>query len=106
MDLLSGLEQFGINVEQENTEIYAEEKHKEQNKVKTSDEKTVVRAKRPETEFLFTKRIRCTICDRVFDVRMVKNARVKRLQPDFDLRPRFENIDTLKYDVYACPYCG
>lgn len=106
MDLLSGLEQFGINVEQENTEIYAEEKHKEQNKVKISDEKTVVRAKRPETEFLFTKRIRCTICDRVFDVRMVKNARVKRLQPDFDLRPRFENIDTLKYDVYACPYCG
>ena len=106
MDLLSGLEQFGINVEQENTEIYAEEKHKEQNKVKTSDEKTVVRAQRPETEFLFTKRIRCTICDRVFDVRMVKNARVKRLQPDFDLRPRFENIDTLKYDVYACPYCG
>ena len=106
MDLLSGLEQFGINVEQENTEIYAEEKRKEQNKVKTSDEKTVVRAKRPETEFLFTKRIRCTICDRVFDVRMVKNARVKRLQPDFDLRPRFENIDTLKYDVYACPYCG
>lgn len=106
MDLLSGLEQFGINVEQENTEIYAEEKRKEQSKVKTADEKTVVRAKLPETEFLFTKRIRCTICDRVFDVRMVKNARVKRLQPDFDLRPRFENIDTLKYDVYACPYCG
>ncbi len=106
MDLLSGLEQFGINVEQENTEIYAEEKRKEQSKVKTADEKTVVRAKLPETEFLFTKRIRCTICDRVFDVRMVKNARVKRLQPDFDLRPRFENIDTLKYDIYACPYCG
>lgn len=106
MDLLSGLEQFGINVEQENTEIYAEEKRKEQSKVKTAGEKTVVRAKLPETEFLFTKRIRCTICDRVFDVRMVKNARVKRLQPDFDLRPRFENIDTLKYDVYACPYCG
>ncbi len=28
------------------------------------------------------------------------------MQPDFDLRPRFENIDTLKYDVYACPLCG
>ena len=39
MDLLSGLEQFGINVEQENTEIYAEEKHKEQNKVKTSKQR-------------------------------------------------------------------
>ena len=35
MDLLSGLEQFGINVEQGNTEIYADEKRKEQSKVKT-----------------------------------------------------------------------
>lgn len=104
MDLLSGLEQFGIKVEPENTEIFGEEKQKEISKSEgqnISEEKKI-----PEAELLFTKRTRCTICDKVFDVRMVKNARTKRLQPDFDLRPRFENIDTLKYDVYACPYCG
>lgn len=104
MDLLSGLEQFGIKVEPENTEIFGDEKQKEINQSEgqnVGDEKKI-----PEAELLFTKRTRCTICDKVFDVRMVKNARAKRLQPDFDLRPRFENIDTLKYDVYACPYCG
>lgn len=104
MDLLSGLEQFGIKVEPEKTEIFGDEKQKEVNRSEgqsISEEKKI-----PESELLFTKRMRCTICDKVFDVRMVKNARTKRLQPDFDLRPRFENIDTLKYDVYACPYCG
>lgn len=106
MDLLSGIEQFGINIGEGNTEIFADEKRKEQRKVKQVETQTVERAKLPETDFLFTKRIRCTICDRVFDVRMVKSARIRRMQPDFDLRPRFENIDTLKYDVYACPYCG
>jgi len=28
------------------------------------------------------------------------------MQPDKDLRPRFEHIDTLKYDVISCPECG
>lgn len=106
MDLLSGLEQFGINPE-ENKDIFADEKIKEKEKgVKKPEVKEYVKEKLPEESFLFTKRIRCTICDRVFDVRMVKNARIKRLQPDFDLRPRFEGVDTLKYDIYACPYCG
>lgn len=105
MDLLSGLEQFGINVEDQK-EIFAEEKKKEQVKVQKPEKKEYVKEEQPEENFLFNKRIRCTICDRVFDVRMVKSARIKRMQPDFDLRPRFENIDTLKYDIYACPYCG
>ena len=28
------------------------------------------------------------------------------MEPDFDLRPRFQYIDTLKYDVASCPFCG
>lgn len=106
MDLLSGLEQFGIHVD-EGKEIFSkEEGKKEQVRTEKKDAEEHTEETQPETDFLFTKRIRCTICDRVFDVRMVKNARIKRLQPDFDLRPRFQNIDTLKYDIYACPYCG
>ena len=37
---------------------------------------------------------------------MVKNGRVKREEPDRDLRPRFQYIDTLKYNVTSCPFCG
>lgn len=106
MDLFSGLEQLGLNVEEDNTDIFAEEKKKETEKVKKPEQKAASKEAPPETDFLYTKRVRCTICEKVFDVRMVKNARIKRLQPDFDLRPRFQYIDTLKYDVYSCPYCG
>lgn len=104
MDLFSGLEQFGIKVDEENTDIFSEEKPKEQSNEQQEAKET--RNQPIEADFLFTKRVRCTICEKVFDVRLVKNARIKRMQPDFDLRPRFENIDTLKYDIYACPYCG
>lgn len=59
-----------------------------------------------EAECLFPKKVTCTVCDKVFETKMVKSSKTRRMQPDFDLRPRFENLDTLKYDVYACPYCG
>ena len=59
-----------------------------------------------ETEFLLLKSIRCPVCDHVFRTRLVKTGRVKRLEPDFDLRPRFAYIDTNKYDVSSCPKCG
>lgn len=59
-----------------------------------------------ETDFLFSKKIRCVVCREEFNVKIVKNAKIRRLQPDFDLRPRFQHIDTLKYDVYSCPHCG
>lgn len=106
MGLLSELAQFGISVEEDKIDIFADENSKENGAANGSEEKETVVAKPAETEFLFTKQIRCTICDRVFKVLMVKNARTKRMESDFDLRPRFENIDTLKYDIYACPYCG
>ncbi|MBO5372332.1 MAG: DUF2225 domain-containing protein [Lachnospiraceae bacterium] len=111
MNLLSGLEQFGITAEAGGKDIFADEERKrvekEENEVKKAPVvKEYVEKVQPETDFLLTRHIRCTVCEKVFDVKTVKNARVKRLQPDFDLRPRFQFIDTLKYDVYSCPYCG
>lgn len=107
MNLLSGLEQFGIKAEAGGKEIFADEERKRPEQL---EQKSVVKEYeekvQPESDFLLTKHIRCTVCEKVFDVKTVKNARVKRLQPDFDLRPRYQFIDTLKYDVYSCPYCG
>ena len=31
---------------------------------------------------------------------------MKRLEPDADLRPRQQYVDSLKYDVASCPNCG
>lgn len=59
-----------------------------------------------EKDFLFTKPRKCPVCGEIFGTRIVKSGSLRRLEPDFDLRPRFRHIDTLKYEVYSCPYCG
>lgn len=101
MNLLEGLEKFGLD--QMDTEHIFEDDKKEE----TEPEKPVAKEEvHSEKEFLLEKSIRCPICDLVFKTKMVKTGRVKRLEPDFDLRPRFQYIDTNKYDVSSCPKCG
>lgn len=98
MDFLSGLEKFGIKTDG-TTSIFEEEKKK----TTTQENKKVERV--DESNFLLDKSVRCTVCDKVFKTKIV-NSRVKRLESDMDLRPRFEHIDTLKYNIRSCPYCG
>lgn len=100
MNLLDGLEKFGLKAE-DTTNLFAEEKKDDADRDGTKNEEVV-----PESSFLLEKAIRCTVCDKVFKTKMIKNGRVKRMEPDLDLRPRFEGIDTIKYDVASCPYCG
>jgi hypothetical protein len=70
------------------------------------EEKAPKKAEPEEPEFLFGKMISCPVCDKEFQIRKVKTSKLRRLEPDRDLRPRFRGIDTIKYDVIACPYCG
>lgn len=100
MNLLAGLEKFGLKAE-DTTNLFAEEKKANANGDGAKKEEVV-----SEDSFLLEKAIRCTVCDKVFKTKMIKNGRIKRLEPDMDLRPRFEGIDTIKYDVASCPYCG
>lgn len=101
MNLFAGLEKFGIKAD-EKTDLFEEDKKDKGTVVKTSTGEEVP----AESSFLLEKAIRCTVCDKVFKTKMIKNGRIKRLEPDFDLRPRFQYIDTLKYDVSSCPFCG
>lgn len=50
--------------------------------------------------------MRCPVCDNKFSAIYVKTGKARRLDSDFDLRPRFEHIDTNKYDVITCKNCG
>ncbi|MCD7708308.1 MAG: DUF2225 domain-containing protein [Clostridiales bacterium] len=59
-----------------------------------------------EEEFLLAKTVTCPVCDQVFKSYSVKSGRVRRLPPDFDLRPQSKFIDTNKYEVASCPKCG
>lgn len=103
MNLFSGLEKFGLNPT-ETMNLFEEEKKEIDKKSEgegKAEEKIPV-----EEEFILEKTVRCKVCDNVFKTKMIKNGRVKRMEPDKDLRPRFQHIDTLKYDITSCPTCG
>lgn len=101
MNLLSGLEKFGLSAENTSNLFGEEEKAPEK---ETKEEKKVAEPR--EQDFLLTKTVRCKMCEKTYQVRAVKSGRVKRLDSDQDLRPRHQYIDTLKYSVWSCPYCG
>lgn len=101
MNLLSSLEKFGIS-QQEELDITKETKSKQQEEAKPVEE-----VKPPEEkDFLVVKQMKCPVCDKKFRNLSVRGTKTKRMDPDFDLRPRYENIDILKYDVVLCTNCG
>ncbi len=102
-NLLSGLGKFGLD-ENVATNIFGDENVTVKQEADGSVTKTIAAPK--EEDFLLLKSIRCPVCDGVFRTTMIKSGRAKRMEPDLDLRPRFEHIDTNKYDVASCPHCG
>lgn len=98
--LLSGLEQFGLS-NLESMDLYETPKKAEEGEKGEQKPHTV-----QEQDFLFDKSFTCPLCDREFKARTVKIGKAKLAGSDLDLRPRYEQIDLLKYDVIMCPSCG
>ena len=101
-NLLSGLSDFGLG-NLEGLDIYdtpGNDKNDDGDLAKKG--KTVIK----EEDMVFDKSFTCPLCDKEFKAKMVRAGKVRTLESDRDLRPRHENIDTLKYDIIACPYCG
>ena len=102
-NLLSGLGKFGLD-ENVAANIFADDAATAKKEVSADGQQVAAAPK--EEDFLLLKSIRCPVCDGVFRTLMVKSGRAKRLEPDMDLRPKFQYIDTNKYDVASCPSCG
>ena len=102
MNLLAGLEKFGIKQEGE-LDITKEEKKKSK---KAAPTKKAAPKMLTEADYLLEKENTCPVCDAKFKTLMVKTGKAKRIGQEFDLRPRHEGVDTIKYDVIACPECG
>lgn len=97
--ILSGLEKFGLG-NLKNASLYEDTK-----KGKT-EEGAKAAPTIQESDFLFDKTYACPVCDKEFKSKTVKIGRAKLKGTDMDLRPKYEHIDLLKYDVIACPTCG
>lgn len=101
MNLFEGLEKFGLQAQNVGN-LFEEEKKP----TTTNAAGEAVEEIPTEDVFLLEKGVRCTVCDKGFKAKMVKAGRIKRLESDPDLRPRYQYIDTIKYDVLSCPNCG
>ena len=101
MNLLSGMEKFGFSMDGE-LDILADDKTKKDAAQKTAAAPVV----KTEKDFIIDKKVRCPVCDKDFPIKAVLATKLKRLEPDFDLRPNYEHVDKCKYDFMSCPNCG
>ena len=72
-------------------------------------EEVLEKAKAPviqETDYLFDKSYECPVCYEKIKARTVKAGKARLIKSDMDLRPVYEHIEPLKYDVILCPHCG
>lgn len=98
-DLLSGLASLGLG-NLEGMEVFEEPK---------KTEETVAQAQAPqvvEQDIIYDRGYECPVCDKKITAKTVKAGKCKLSHTDQDLRPVYEGIDVVKYDVVVCPYCG
>lgn len=101
-NLFSGLEEFGLGKLSNDLEVF-ENKEVAQKK---EDAETEAVPEFSEADILFDKTMTCPVCDQTIKARTIKTGRVKLLSADTDLRPRYQDVDSLKYDAIVCPNCG
>ncbi len=99
--LLSGLEAFGLSG-LEGMNIFEEEKKPEEKKEAAKAPVAVL----AEKDFLLDKSMTCPLCDAEFKAKLVKTGRAKLVKSELDLRPIYQELDAVKYDVIMCPECG
>lgn len=99
MGLLSGLGGLGLDG-LENMNIF-DEPEKEDAKKKVQEP-----AKIEEKDLIYEKTFKCPVCDEDAPAKIMKSGKAKLIGSDQDLRPKYEGIDSVKYDVILCPSCG
>ena len=96
--LLSGLAGLGLD-NLENMNIF-----EDTSKTEESAEAKVVTVE--EKDFIYDKAMECPVCGQNFVTKIMKTGKNKLIGTDMDLRPRYEGIDAVKYDVILCTKCG
>ena len=61
---------------------------------------------RYEGTYIFMKSYVCPVCESKLSIPTVMTGKARMEKQDWDLRPVFTDIDTIKYDVIHCNNCG
>ena len=99
--LLSGLETLGLG-KLSNMDLYEKESEPKEEVKEVKKEVQAVQ----EEELILEKKYTCPVCDTDFKNKSVKSGKARLEGSDSDLRPRYQTVDVLKYDVIVCPKCG
>lgn len=101
MGILSGLSNMGLG-KLEGADVFAKEEKKREEDSAVATKAVVI----DEKDFLLEKTFDCPVCNKQFKDSVVKTGKARLVRQDKDLRPVFQGIDTIKYDVTSCPNCG
>ena len=101
MALFSGMDKFGLKDIKEDEIFSDQEQKKAAEKVEEAKKKAA-----EELDFLIDRTYECPVCGREFKSRTVKSRSVRLIGSDMDLRPRYQQLDCIKYDAVVCPHCG
>lgn len=105
MGLFSDMGKFGL-AEYENTNVLDKDSSKVSQKSEVVQEDIKKSSEEIEKEVLFDKHYTCPVCDRAFVAKSIRAGRIRIKDKDTDLRPIYEDVDPLKYDVITCTNCG
>lgn len=100
-DILSGLKNLGLG-KLEGAKLYDEEAPKERHvKVVAAPKVSTIN----EKDLIYDKSFTCPVCDNKFTAKIMKTGKSRLLGMDLDLKPKYDGIDSVKYDVQVCPQC-
>lgn len=99
--IFSGMEDFGLG-DMSTKDIFRDPVTEE--KKKKAAEAAAKQIK--EEDFLFEKTYECPVCSKSFKEHTLRTGKARLIKTDMDLRPTFEGIEPLKYDVVQCTECG
>ena len=103
-DVLSGLESMGLG-NLSNIELFNDKKQKADEEKKKAEKAKEVK-ELEEKDLIFLKNVECPCCGKEFKERAIRPGKVRMISQDTDLRPRYKELDSMKYNVTACPVCG
>lgn len=101
-NILSDLNSLGIDLTDTGKLFETEEDIKQ--RLSKSEKKIVPEI--DEKDLVYDKSFTCPVCAQKFVSKVMKSGKTRLKSTDLDLRPKYEGIDSNKYDVVMCENCG